>query len=319
MKLGEALVESGLITKQQLNLALERQVIFGGRLGTNLLELRILNEEELAKFVGAFYKRPFVTNEVIDSIPKDVLNAIPREVIEKYKILPLRREGKKLHVAMLNAKELEEIDELGFITGSQIIPYVIPEMRLLYALEKYYGIKSDPRYVTFMDRFKPEFEIFDSLEKVKEALIAANDEEEMAQIIIRLAGSISQRAAIFMIHTNKIRLWKAKGFSTDRFEAKGEIPIFSEVIKNKKYYRGPVLDTKNNVPLIYFLSGIPQDVLVHPIVIKGRVAGLFYFDNGNDAVLDKEVYYMSFVASLFSLTLEFLSLKKKILEFSFQM
>jgi hypothetical protein len=109
MKLGEALVYSGLITKQQLNLAIERQVIFGGRIGTNLLELRILNEEDFTKFMGNYYKLPYVTNEIIDSIPKDVLNSINRETIEKYKILPFRKEGKKLHVAMLNAKNLKRL------------------------------------------------------------------------------------------------------------------------------------------------------------------------------------------------------------------
>ena len=96
MKLGEALLCRGLITKQQLNLALERQVVFGGRIGTNLLELRILSEEELTRFIGDYFRLPYVSQEVIDSIPKNVLCSISKEMVKKYKILPLRKEGKKL-------------------------------------------------------------------------------------------------------------------------------------------------------------------------------------------------------------------------------
>ncbi|HXX54112.1 MAG TPA: hypothetical protein VEI28_06030, partial [Thermodesulfovibrionales bacterium] len=68
MKLGEALVEAGLITRQQLEAALQRQVQFGGRIGTNLVELQVLGEEELTKFLGRYFKIPAVTPEMIASI-----------------------------------------------------------------------------------------------------------------------------------------------------------------------------------------------------------------------------------------------------------
>jgi len=133
MKLGEALVKEGLITRQELNLALERQVTFGGRIGTNLLELRILNEEEFINFLSRYFKLPVTTNEIIVSLPEEVLNSISKEIIEKYKILPLKKDGKKLHVAMLNAYDLREVDELSFVTGCDVIPYAITELRLLYS------------------------------------------------------------------------------------------------------------------------------------------------------------------------------------------
>ena len=318
MKLGEALLYKGLITKQELNLALERQVVFGGRIGTNLLELRILAEEELTKFIGDYFRLPYITHEVMDSIPKNVLYSVSKEIIEKYKIIPLKKEGKKLYVAMLNAGNLLEVDELSFITGFHIIPYAISEMRLFFALERYYGIKIDQRYIKFLDRFNPKFEVFDSLEKVKEALIEVNSEEEIGEIIIGLAMTVALRAAIFNVNNDKITIWKAKGFSTDKYEIKVDLPPFSEVIKSKIFYRGPVSNTPDNAPLIYLLSGNPQDVLIKPIVIREEVVRLFYFDNGNNSVLDKDVYYLSNLTSLFSLAIELLFFKKSILEFAFQ-
>ncbi|MBU4321348.1 MAG: hypothetical protein Q8N12_06725 [Thermodesulfovibrionales bacterium] len=58
MKLGEVLVKEGLITKEHLMLALERQVIFGGRIGTNIVELGILTEDEFTKFLSRHLKIP---------------------------------------------------------------------------------------------------------------------------------------------------------------------------------------------------------------------------------------------------------------------
>ena len=130
--------------------------------------------------------------------------------------------------------------------------------------------------------------------------------------------TVALRAAIFNVNNDKITIWKAKGFSTDKYEIKVDLPLFSEVIKSKIFYRGPVSNTPDNAPLIYLLSGNPQDVLIKPIVIKEEVVRLFYFDNGNNSVLDKDVYYLSNLTSLFSLAVELLFFKKSILEFAFQ-
>lgn len=317
MKLGEALVKAGLITKQQLNLVLERQVVFGGRIGTNLLELRILNEEEFTKFLSKYYKLPVVTKEMIASIPEEALHSISKELIEKYRILPLKKEGKKLRVAMLNASDLQEVDELSFLTGFNIIPYAIAELRLIYALEKYYGIKTDPRYIRYTDRFKLETEGVDSTDRIsKIALTKVNDAKEIAEILLRLTYKIAERGAIFSISGEKVIPLKARGLNIEGLVIiEGELPIFSEVIKSRSFYRGPVHDTQSNAPLIKILSGTPQDALVMPVAIREEVVALIYIDNGNDSVLDANVVYLSRLASLASLAFDLLMLKKKILEF----
>lgn len=79
MKLGEALVKEGLITRQQLYLALQRQVVFGGRIGTNIVELRILGEDELTKFLGKYFRVPPISSEIITSIPEEILNSISND------------------------------------------------------------------------------------------------------------------------------------------------------------------------------------------------------------------------------------------------
>lgn len=318
MKLGESLVKEGLITRQELNIALERQVTFGGRIGTNLLELRIINEEELIAFLSRHFKLPVATNEIIVSIPEEVLNSVSIETIEKYKILPIKKDGKKLHLAMLNAYDLREVDELSFLMGCDVIPYAISELRLLYALEKYYGIKTDPRYIKFLDRFNPDTEVADSINKVKDALTRVKDEEEIGEILLRVACIIAARVVVFKVKYGQIIGWKARGLEIDRIEkfetTAEELPIFSEVIKSRNFYRGPVLNIKGNEPFIEILSGTPQDTLVIPVVSSEGVIALLYADNGNNAVLDANIVYLSRLASMAAFAFEILTLKRKVLD-----
>lgn len=316
MKLGEVLIREAIITKEQLNQALERQIIFGGRIGTNLVELRFVTEEELTNVLSRYFKLPPVTSAMIASIPEDVIASISSEIIEKYKILPFRKDRKRLHTAMLNPNDIKDIDELRFITGFDIIPYVIAELRLLHAIERYYGIKRDRRYISLVDRFDPDTEVEKiSVDKIKAAFTEVKEPEEVAGLLIQEAYRIAQRVALFSVKGKKIVGWKARGLDVTGFSiTEEESSIFSEVMRNKSHYRGPVLNIKGNKPLISILSGTPQDVLLTPINIREKIVALLYIDNGNAAVLDANVSYLSKLASMAAIAFEILILRKRILE-----
>ena len=316
MKVGEALVKEGLITRQQLELALQRQVQFGGRIGTNLLEMRIVGEDELTKFLSRYFRVPPASPELITSIEEEVLSAVNKEIVEKYKILPLKKERSRLHTAALNPNNVKEIDELRFITGLDIIPYVITELRLLYALEKYYGIKRELRYISVTDRFDPEKKPEeDSIDKIKAAFANVKETEEIAGILIQAAYKVAARVGVFIIKGKKITGWKGRGISVDGFAVtEDEFSIFSDVLKRRSHYRGPVLNIKGNEPLIKLLGGTPQDALLMPIDIRERMVAMFYVDNGNTSVLDANVGFLSKLASLAGLAFEMMIIKKKIME-----
>lgn len=321
MKLGDALVKEGLITRQQLDLALQRQVMFGGRLGTNIVELRILGEDELTTFLSRHYRIPPVLPDMIASIEEDVINSISSEIVEKYKILPFKRERNRLHTAMLNPRSLKEIDELRFITGFDIIPYVITELRLLFALEKYYGMKRELRYISLTDRFNPDAEVEqEDIDKTRTAFTEVKETEEIAGILIQASYKIAARVAVFIIKGGKIMGWKARGINIENFalaekEVMGEeYSLFSDVLKRRSYYRGPVMNIKGNELLIKVLSGTPQDALLMPINIREKVIALLYVDNGNASVLNANVGYLSKLASMAGIAFEIILLKKKILE-----
>jgi hypothetical protein len=151
LKLGEAMVKEGLITNDTLARALERQIIFGGRLGTNLIEMGAISEENLARFLGKVLGVPYAEPAQFEEVPQDSLDAVKPELAEKYTIFPLKKERSRLHLAMKDPNDIALVDELRFVLGTEIKGYIASEIRILYALEKYYGVKRDLRYVSILE------------------------------------------------------------------------------------------------------------------------------------------------------------------------
>jgi hypothetical protein len=151
LKLGEAMVKEGLITNYTLARALERQIIFGGRLGTNLVEMGAISEENLARFLGRVLGVPYAGAAQFEEVPRDALEAVRGDLVEKYTIFPLKKERSRLHLAMKDPNDIAMVDELRFALGTEIKGYIASEIRIVYALEKYYGIKRDLRYVSVPD------------------------------------------------------------------------------------------------------------------------------------------------------------------------
>lgn len=320
MKLGEVLVKEGLITREHLRLALERQVIFGGRIGTNIVELGILTEDEFTKFLSRHLNIQVVESSQLVSIDKEIIACISKEMAEKYKAIPFKKDKNRLHVAMLDPKDINLLDEFRFASGYDIIPYAASELRILYALEKYYGIKRDLRYISIFDRFEEEEEQVvtaypEELKKVKEAFAGVRDKEEIAGLLISEAQKAAKRVALFIVKGSIISGWKSKGIIVEGVNISTTLPsVFNEVLARKVYYRGPVLNIPGNEEFIKILSGTPQDSLTIPINIRERAIALLYADNGNNSVLDANLNYLNTLGAVASIAFEILILRKKIME-----
>jgi hypothetical protein len=175
-KLGEMLVEAGVLSPVQLEDALKSQAVFGGRLGTNLIEMGYLGENDLAGFLSRKLGLPCVAAEQLMSVPPAVIRLVPRELAEKYHIIPLGLKKKRLTLAMLDPSDLPLMDEISFITGYFIVPIIAPELRMVLALEKHYGIKPDARFVQAVEKIMESHghgKVERREEKVREADAAA--------------------------------------------------------------------------------------------------------------------------------------------------
>lgn len=318
LKLGEAMVKDSLITREQLRSALERQVIFGGRLGTNIVELGILKESDLATFLSKFFKVPSVDPSKMASVDSETISCMNTEITEKYKAVPFRKERNRLHVAMLDPRSMASIDELRFITGYDIVPYVITELRFLYFLEKYYGVERDLRYISIFGKEEEapaeKDRNLEHLNKVKEEFANAKNREEIIGILLNESRKITSRAAIFVLKGDKLVGLKSRGLNVENTEITPASPsIFSEVISKKSYYRGPLLKIPGNEPLISILSGTPQDCIMIPVQIRDKIVALMYADNGNASVLDASLSYINTLISMASISFEIVILRNKIL------
>ena len=136
-RLGDLLVREGLITKEQLDKALQEQKSNGQRLGYNLVKMGFVQETEITKMLARQYRMPAVDLARFEVDPK-IVKLIPADVALKHLVLPLKREGRTLTVAMADPTNLSVIDDLKFITRFDIFPVIAGEYTLRTALDKNY-------------------------------------------------------------------------------------------------------------------------------------------------------------------------------------
>jgi len=147
MKVGSMLVKERIITEAQLEEALKNQVIFGGKIGTNLIELGYMTTDRLSEFLSKHKGVPCVTAKELQDIPPQVIATISAELVNKHHVIPIALDKKRLTVAMADPSDLAAIDRIAFNTGFYINPVVIPEILLITSMERYYKIKRATRYI----------------------------------------------------------------------------------------------------------------------------------------------------------------------------
>jgi len=137
VRLGELLVNKGLITSKQLDAALQEQKISGNKLGTSLVKLGFITEKNLVSFLSKHYGVPAIDLAEIQ-VDQDTIKMIPADVVYKYQILPIRRVGSTLRVAMADPSNILAIDDVKFLTSCHVEVFVSTESAIKVAIDKYY-------------------------------------------------------------------------------------------------------------------------------------------------------------------------------------
>ena len=136
-RIGDILLDRGLITDEQLHEVLQRQQSSGDRIGTCLLQLGLIDEETLAQTLSEQYKIPYVNLDQVEP-DKDAVCLIPKKLSLQCQAIPLSRTGRSLLVAMLDPSNLSAIHELKFASGLEIQMFVAPESQIRQAIQKFY-------------------------------------------------------------------------------------------------------------------------------------------------------------------------------------
>ncbi|MEO0234857.1 MAG: type IV-A pilus assembly ATPase PilB [candidate division WOR-3 bacterium] len=158
-RLGDLLIDEGLITKEQLNQALSQQKENGGRLGSILVQMGFVTDEQISKALGKQYNvGVFEFKEEIDPI---VLKIVSPQIAQKFQVIPVKREGKNLFLAMANPVDVYTIEDIKFATGYNVIPLVASENMISKAIEKYYGVAGSMAEVLSEIGMEEEIEILE--------------------------------------------------------------------------------------------------------------------------------------------------------------
>ncbi len=140
-RLGDYLVELGFITEEQLNVALREQKDKGGKLGSILIQLGILSEDILLAILGKQSGVSYVSLSEYGEIADEAISAVPESIARNQMLVPIKKEGNLLTIAIADPLNVFATDDLKLLTGCDIRMVVASDNEIKGAIEKHYGKK----------------------------------------------------------------------------------------------------------------------------------------------------------------------------------
>lgn len=347
--LGQLLVEGGVIDKKVLDEALQRQVIFGGRLGTNLLEMGALTEDDLMKILAFQLNVPYAESRHFEEIPREVLNSVPKELLQKHGIAPLALDGHRLTLAMTDPHNLDIVDEVAFQTNMVVQPVIASEVRIFDALEKHYGIRREARYIAVSEKvadeqrqltYPVEEEPPPPVEEVKLLELTEEDIEpydpfdvsdingplsnigtrdDVALTVIRAGLRFMDDAFIFIIKGDQALGWMSGGSAKPVVDFGSlAVPIDTQnILSNVR--ESHMLERVDGVQLfesnlwIKELSlQVPREVVICPLVLKKQMVSALVGFCFESPITDEEAAFLVRVMQKASVSFEILIMKSRI-------
>jgi type IV pilus assembly protein PilB len=186
-RIGDQLVHEQLISREQLQQALDDARANGTRIGYSLVKLGFLNESDLVRALARQHRVPAVDLERV-RLDQRILKLIPAEFAVKHQVLPLRRVGRTLTVAMSNPTDLGVVDDLKFLTRLDIEAVIAGDFTLKRIVEREYE-SSDEKINELLKQFdQDEVELVD--DKEEEASVASLQAAVEEAPVVKLINGI---------------------------------------------------------------------------------------------------------------------------------
>ncbi|MBC7997452.1 MAG: hypothetical protein IAF58_05900, partial [Leptolyngbya sp.] len=149
VRLGELLIATGELNAHEIEQAVRAQIMWGGRLGTNLVELGYIDLELLSTYLGEMSGYAVATPSLLDDADAAYVAKLPADDAHRLRAIPLGvfTSGGHVAVAFVDPTDTAAITQVADKIGSNITPYVVPELRALYYLEKLYGLPRRARFI----------------------------------------------------------------------------------------------------------------------------------------------------------------------------
>ena len=206
LRIGELLLKERRITPEQLQEALAHQKQQGGKLGTVLVKLNFVRDDDIIALLSKQYGVPSINLEQFDIDPA-IVKLIPLETAQKYQIVPLSRVGATLTIAMADPTNVFAMDDIKFMTGYNIEPVVATEKSVQDAIQKYYAgwktsngggaLEAASRALDDMPTgFDGSVEVLEDLDEISvEALARQGEEAPVIRLVNVLLMSAIQKGA----------------------------------------------------------------------------------------------------------------------------
>jgi hypothetical protein len=153
---GRYLLRHGVVSRGALADATAAMVLFGGRLGTHLVERNALRLDVLERHLAAHQGVPLAPPERLEKPSPEALELLPGALVRRHKLFPFGLARGCLEVALRDPRSREPLDELARTTGLRILPYLTSELRLFFLLEQHFGIRRQLRYSLLAPDTEPE-------------------------------------------------------------------------------------------------------------------------------------------------------------------
>ncbi len=189
--IGDLLIREGLITEEQLKRALQEQRGDGSRIGFTLVSLGFVSETDLTRVLARKYRVKAVDLSRIEKIDPRVINLVKPEIASRHLVLPLRRVGRTLTVAMANPTNLDAIDELRFSTGYDIEPVVAGEYSLRKSVERYYEAIEDGLQDLLKEFDDEDIEVVEGADEDEVSVTALQAQVEEAPVVKLINGILT--------------------------------------------------------------------------------------------------------------------------------
>lgn len=187
--IGELLVKEGLITRNQLEKALEQQKIKGGKIGTNLIQLGYVNEETLTEFLGKQFHVPSINLSKV-KIDPECTRMISGDIARRYLAMPIMANGKRITVAMADPNNIFAIDGIKFVTGFEVDPVICAESAILAAIKNHYQ-EDDPLTNILKDLDEMDMELVEEEEEEEIGINQLRAQVEEAPVVRLINGILT--------------------------------------------------------------------------------------------------------------------------------
>lgn len=275
--LGELLLREKLLNTEQLKDALEYKKKNKVSMGTAIVSLGYVSEEDMAQSLSRQLGYPYIDLDQFDVYP-DVINLISVDIAKKHLVMPIHRIRSFLTLSMVDPTDLNIIEDIRFRTGLSVQPVIASESAIINAINKYYGSADSLRVK----------QIVDEIEQAEDTSVNIIEEEEEDYDIEELVQSTEEAPIITLVNTIFIDAIK-KGASDVHFEP------YERSFRIRYRIDGTLYETMN-LPLkfknpvtsrVKILSNM--DIAEKRLPQDGRIKMRVKLENGNRKEVDMRV------------------------------